>query len=587
MKTKVNPTRIVGSAARIRSNLFSVICVAIFMMVALASPTLVMGATSDTPEPPTIIIFTVGSNTFSVNGLSSDITVTPFIQGNRVRVPVREFGEALGATVSVDSTTGNFILQREDRMVNIAPNDSASGSLMRDGHMVVATDFLELASRVLGFNAIVDWNAGTNTVTITASPMPRVGIIQVNENVEIGEVSPEIRAMWEALRAESLAEMTAGLDDVVFVAPGTLDDLFGWTPEMANELMLGLEGFGFLDPSEIGYIVQIITGGNVTTTPTPTQVATSGQTTTIILTIGSTAYTVNGVGFQADSAPFLAGGRTMVPLRLVSEALGAEVGWNGDTQTVTISSSHSAPFSLTIGVPLPNDMGVAIMQGGRTFVPLRYVAEMLNAEIDWNGATQTITIVGNAPAVSAPVTTNTSTPIPQIFENHPNRFLTPAEVADWQLGYNLAGGANTEELEVLRLINRERAAHGQRPITADSNMMMLARYFTQHLVLHGDIPDGYTDSSSGWSVGYNNLFVQRSRRSAAETVVEAWLENNMLRHYFVTHPTPYDGIGIGFVDDRWVIIVAWRVYGNERIINPPKPKHCRYSGDCGKGTHGL
>jgi len=352
-------------------------------------------ALADEPTESTIIVFTVGNTTYYVNGVSGSLAVAPFIQGNRFRIPVREFGEALGANVRVDSATSNFILQREERMVNIAPNDSASGSLMRDGHMVVATDFLELASRVLGFNATVDWNAGTNTVTITATPMPRVGIIQVNENVELGEVSPEIRAMWEALRAESLAEMTAGLDDVVFVAPGTLDELFGWTPEMANELMLGLEGFGFLDPNEIGDIVQIVTGGNITiTTPTPAQVATTGQKTTIILTIGSTAYTVNGVGFQADSAPFLADGRTMIPLRIVSEALGAEVDWNGATQSVTISSSHSAPFSLTIGVALPNDMGVAIMQGGRTFVPLRYVAEMLNAEIGWNGATQTITIIG-------------------------------------------------------------------------------------------------------------------------------------------------------------------------------------------------
>jgi len=161
-----------------------------------------------------------------------------------------------------------------------------------------------------------------------------------------------------------------------------------------------------------------------------------GQPTTIVLTIASTDYTVGGVPHQADTAPFLEDGRTLVPLRLVFEALGAEVEWNSDTQTATIT--HGIPprtFSLAIGQPLPNDMGTPILREGRTFVPLRYAAETMGASVDWNGQAQTITIVGNtgrqtasanATYISTATLASTITPAPANTNDQPN-FQHPIE----------------------------------------------------------------------------------------------------------------------------------------------------------------
>lgn len=42
---------------------------------------------------------------------------------------------------------------------------------------------------------------------------------------------------------------------------------------------------------------------------------------------------------ELDVAPFITDGRTLVPVRAISEALGAEVGWDNDTRTVTIKSA--------------------------------------------------------------------------------------------------------------------------------------------------------------------------------------------------------------------------------------------------------
>ena len=72
----------------------------------------------------------------------------------------------------------------------------------------------------------------------------------------------------------------------------------------------------------------------------------------------------------------------MVPLRLIAEALGATVYWDAADRAVDILHSGQR-LSLTIGQPLPDDMGTPVIIGNRTFVPLRYVAEMLGAAVRW------------------------------------------------------------------------------------------------------------------------------------------------------------------------------------------------------------
>lgn len=63
----------------------------------------------------------------------------------------------------------------------------------------------------------------------------------------------------------------------------------------------------------------------------------------ISLTIGSTQATVGGQAETIDVAPFIVGATTFVPLRFISQALGAAVNWNDSTSTVTISSRGGGP----------------------------------------------------------------------------------------------------------------------------------------------------------------------------------------------------------------------------------------------------
>ncbi|HJV45434.1 MAG TPA: copper amine oxidase N-terminal domain-containing protein [Bacillota bacterium] len=114
-------------------------------------------------------------------------------------------------------------------------------------------------------------------------------------------------------------------------------------------------------------------------------------------TIGSLGYTVNEQTKLMDVAPFIdENGRTQLPVRAVSGALGAMVGWDPQDGTVTILKDGKA-VSITVGSYVMNVGGVFVqndsaplIKDGRVFLPLRIIAEALGAEVTWNAETQTV-----------------------------------------------------------------------------------------------------------------------------------------------------------------------------------------------------
>ena len=112
------------------------------------------------------------------------------------------------------------------------------------------------------------------------------------------------------------------------------------------------------------------------------------------LTLGSPVITDqnSGATLIMDAIPQLEDGRTLVPIRFITEGLGADVLWDEETQTVTIKLDEHV-ISLTIG-ELGDGMDVpARLFDGRTMVPLRFVAERLGAIVTWDFATETIEII--------------------------------------------------------------------------------------------------------------------------------------------------------------------------------------------------
>ena len=103
-----------------------------------------------------------------------------------------------------------------------------------------------------------------------------------------------------------------------------------------------------------------------------------------------------------DVPPQSINNRTMVPLRAIFEALGADVEWNNSTRTVT-ATRDDVVVKATIGKNViyvdgkEKTMDVApIAISGRTLVPARFVAEAFGCAVDWDGEEKVVYIYSNS-----------------------------------------------------------------------------------------------------------------------------------------------------------------------------------------------
>ena len=112
---------------------------------------------------------------------------------------------------------------------------------------------------------------------------------------------------------------------------------------------------------------------------------------TIKLQIGSRIVNVDNEAVIYDAAPVIRNNRTLVPIRIITEALGGKVDWNGATKEVTLSINDKE-IKMTIGKALEKYGVAPVIIDGRTFVPVRFVADELGANVAWDDATKTVTI---------------------------------------------------------------------------------------------------------------------------------------------------------------------------------------------------
>lgn len=117
----------------------------------------------------------------------------------------------------------------------------------------------------------------------------------------------------------------------------------------------------------------------------------AAATKTILLQIGSTAVIVDDQAIINDVAPVIRNDRTLVPIRVITEALGGQVAWNEAAKEVTLTV-NGKEIKMTIGKALEKYGVAPVIIGGRTFVPVRFVADELGAVTTWDDATKTVTI---------------------------------------------------------------------------------------------------------------------------------------------------------------------------------------------------
>ncbi len=102
---------------------------------------------------------------------------------------------------------------------------------------------------------------------------------------------------------------------------------------------------------------------------------------------------------KSSVKPYVQDGTTMVPLRALGEALGAEIGWNQNEKAATYSKRNLSLIvkigepkittfdGKTVSMPLP-----ASLLEGNTMVPLRLFSEILGFQVSWDQNTRTVQI---------------------------------------------------------------------------------------------------------------------------------------------------------------------------------------------------
>lgn len=125
-----------------------------------------------------------------------------------------------------------------------------------------------------------------------------------------------------------------------------------------------------------------------------------------VFVVGQSVYATVATGetgvvlTETDAAPFIASGRTFVPVRYLANAIGVnDILWDQATGTVTLSHAGKE-VRLVIGDKLLWDSGVAqaidvapVVRQGRTYLPARYVATAFGWQVLWDEANRAVGLI--------------------------------------------------------------------------------------------------------------------------------------------------------------------------------------------------
>lgn len=107
---------------------------------------------------------------------------------------------------------------------------------------------------------------------------------------------------------------------------------------------------------------------------------------------------VNNNLIYMDTPPIMLDDRVLVPARETFEAIGAEVTWDDEKQSITVTQNDTQ-IVLTVdsmeayvnGEPIALDVP-ATMQGNKVFIPVRFISESVGAHVSWNENAHTVKI---------------------------------------------------------------------------------------------------------------------------------------------------------------------------------------------------
>ena len=295
-------------------------------------------------------------------GTTADISLV-YVDGNGVKIagPTDFAWNATNSALAVQSTSGHQLVMKPDTI----EHQGVVGSTVNVQASVPGYGLVEKELTIVS-----SYNTYSMEFDPAEGPVNEYNKVDLSVLNSDGDVAKNINGNIEVVVADSSNEdAKVSVKQAAKVSKG----------EGALTVYASQE-------TELELVVTVVDGDKILAADTLTYTVGTADPLagrTVVMTINSTEYVVNNNIITGDAAPFVdSNWRTMVPIRALAEAFDAEVIWDDNDRTVTINFDAGTQIVMTVGddTYTVNDADKTmdtepVIQGDRTYVPIRFAAE--------------------------------------------------------------------------------------------------------------------------------------------------------------------------------------------------------------------
>ncbi len=214
--------------------------------------------------------------------------------------------------------------------------------------------------------------------------------------------------------------------------------MYGSRATIVFLMLLSLMAAYFFPPNSLTANVGIFKDIAITSQGQSLLSTSDNNSISIVFSVGSTVFTVNGAKNSFDTSPVIKNGRTLLPIRPLIESLNGFVSWLPSERKVTANFGDKS-IELWIGKPKAKVNGIEApidatnpnvvpeIINGRTMLPARFIAESLDFDVHWDESSKTVTITVGVLTINLNVSETTTI---SLVENATTGYIWHWTIAD-------------------------------------------------------------------------------------------------------------------------------------------------------------